>query len=88
MDPAIVELNETNYCDQKPITMEFSFREHDLLNQILNHAIDAYDLMGFYEVDMLSDDSEIKQRYNMLMEIKQRSHQLWVDRFGNPPYKN
>jgi hypothetical protein len=68
--------------------MEFSFREHDLLNQILNHAIDAYDLMGFYEVDMLSDDSEIKQRYNMLMEIKQRSHQLWVDRFGNPPYKN
>jgi hypothetical protein len=68
--------------------MEFSFREHDLLNQILNHAIDAYDLMGFYEVDMLSDDSEIKQRYNMLMEIKQRSHQLWVGRFGNPPYKN
>ena len=69
MDPAFVELNETNYCDQKPIAMHFSFQEHDLLNQILNHAIDAYDLMGFYEVDILPDDSEIKKRYDMLMDI-------------------
>lgn len=88
MDPAFVELNETNYCDQKPIAMHFSFQEHDLLNQILNHAIDAYDLMGFYEVDMLPDDSEIKKRYDMLMDIKQRSHELWMHRFDNPPYNN
>ncbi len=84
----MIELTEDNYCDQKPITMEFSFLEHDFYNEILNHAISAYDFMGFYEIDTLPDDSEIKRKYNMLMEMRERSHKLWVDRFGNPPYDN
>ncbi len=88
MDPAMIELNETNYCDQKPVTMEFSFEEHDFLNEVLNHAISAYDFLGFYEIDMLPDDSEIKRKYNMLMDIKQCSHNLWMHRFGNAPYDN
>ncbi len=88
MDPAMIELTEDNYCDQKPITMEFSFHEHDFLNEVLNHAINAYDFLGFYEIDMLPDDSEIKQKYNMLMNIKHRSHNLWMHRFDNPPYDN
>lgn len=82
------EMTEDNYCDQKPMTMEFSFKEHDLLNKVLNHAIDAYDFIGFYEIDMLSDYSEIKQGYNMLMSMKQRSCEIWMKRFDNPPYNN
>lgn len=88
MDPAMIELTEDNYCNQKPIAMEFSFQEHDFLNEVLNHAINAYDFLGFYEIDMLPDDSEIKRNYNMLMDIKQRSHNLWMHRFDNPPYDN
>ena len=88
MDPAMIELTEDNYCNQKPIAIEFSFQEHDFLNEVLNHAINAYDFLGFYEIDMLPDDSEIKRNYNMLMDIKQRSHNLWMHRFDNPPYDN
>ena len=84
----MIELTEDNYCNQKPIAMEFSFQEHDFLNEVLNHAINAYDFLGFYEIDMLPDDSEIKRKYNMLMDIKQRSHNLWMHRFDNPPYDN
>lgn len=84
----MIELTEDNYCNQKPIAMEFSFQEHDFLNEVLNHAINAYDFLGFYEIDMLPDDSEIKRNYNMLMDIKQRSHNLWMHRFDNPPYDN
>lgn len=84
----MIELTEDNYCNQKPIAIEFSFQEHDFLNEVLNHAINAYDFLGFYEIDMLPDDSEIKRNYNMLMDIKQRSHNLWMHRFDNPPYDN
>lgn len=87
MDSALVEINENNYCDQKPITMEFSFEEHDFLNDIFNHMIGVYDIT-FYEVDALPDDSLIKKRYNMLMSMKERSNHLWFVRFGNPPYNN
>ena len=84
----MIELTEENYCDQKPVTMQFSFEEHDFYNEILTHAISSYDFMGFYEIDTLPGDSEIKRKYNMLMEMRERSHKLWVDRFGNPPYNN
>ncbi|QPX48101.1 hypothetical protein PQC13_gp136 [Synechococcus phage S-SRM01] len=82
-----VELNETNYCDQQPITMEFTFEEHDLLNFILCHAIDGMDLAipCFYDLPI---DSEIRQRYELLDSMKNRSYSVWSDRFKNAPYKN
>jgi hypothetical protein len=88
LDPAMIEINETNYCDQKPITMEFSFEEHDVINIILNHALDAYDFTGYNEIFDLPDDSPIKKKYNMILELRERSHSLWMHRFDNPPYDN
>ena len=82
-----VELNETNYCDQKPVTMEFTYEEHDLLNSILCHAVDAMDLAIPHIYDF-PEDSEIRQRYEMLDSLKERSYSVWSDRFGNSPYKN
>jgi hypothetical protein len=84
----MVEINETNYCDQKPVTMEFSFLEHDLLNQVLNHVLDAYDFTGYSEIFDMPDDSPVKRKYNMILELKERSHVLWMHRFDNPPYNN
>jgi hypothetical protein len=77
-----LELDETNYCDQQPVTMEFTFEEHDLLNSILNHAIDGMDLAIPCVYDF-SEDSEIRQRYMMLDNLKNRSYSLWAQRFGN-----
>jgi hypothetical protein len=88
METPMIEINEHNYCDQKPVTIEFSFEEHSLFNDVLNHFLDIYDFVGYGEIYDLSDDSEIKKKYNMVMNMKERSHQLWAHRFDNPPYNN
>ncbi len=77
-----LELNETNYCDQTPVTMEFSFEEHDMLNSILLHASEAMDLAipSIYE---LQENSEIRQRYETVERLRQFSFALWAKRFGN-----
>ncbi len=77
-----LELNETNYCDQTPVTMEFSFEEHDLLNSILVHATDGMDL-AIPSIYDLPEDSEIRQRYETLERLRQFSFALWAKRFGN-----
>ena len=77
-----VELNETNYCDQQPVTIEFTFEEHDFLNDILRHASDGMYVAcpSFHE---LSEDSEFRQRFRMLEEMRHKSNQLWKNRFNN-----
>lgn len=77
-----LKVTEENYCDQKPVTMEFTYEEHDLLNSILCHAADAMDLAIPCIYD-LPENSEIRQRYDMLEHIKNRSYDLWKTRFGN-----
>lgn len=81
-------LTAENYCDQKPITMNFTFEEHDLLNDILNHAIESFDFVAFLDEDELPEDGEIMKRKRMLENIKNRSFQLWKTRFDSPPYNN
>ena len=67
--------------DTTPITLEFDADEHDLLNSILVHALDGMDLAITCIYD-LPEDSEILQRYEMLDRIKNRSYQLWSQRFN------
>jgi len=76
------EVNEINYCDQQPVMMEFTYEEHDLLNSILCHAVDGMDLAVPCIYD-LPEDSEIRQRYEMLEHMKNHSYLLWSIRFGN-----
>ena len=76
------ELNETNYYDQQPVMMEFTVEEHDLLNGILIHALDGMDLAIPCIYD-LQENSEIRQRYEMLEHMKNHSYSLWAQRFGN-----
>ena len=68
--------------DQSPVTLEFTYEEHDLLNSILNHAIDGMDLAVPCIYD-LPEDSEVRQRYIMLDKLKNCSYSLWSQRFGN-----
>lgn len=83
-----LELTEENYCDQKPITLSFSFEEHDLLNDILNHAIESFDFVAFFDEGELPEDGQIIKRKRMLENMKNNSFQLWKERFSNPPYDN
>jgi hypothetical protein len=77
-----VELEKTSWYDMTPVTMEFTADEHDLLNSILCHAIDGMDLAIPCIYD-LPEDSEIRQRYEMLKHMKNHSYSLWAQRFGN-----
>ena len=79
---SVTELNETNYCDQTSVTMEFTFEEHDLLNSILCHAVDGMDLAIPCIYDF-PEDTEIRRRYEMLEHMKNHSYSLWAQRFGN-----
>ena len=63
-----------------PVTMEFTADEHDLLNSILVHALDGMDLAIPCIYD-LPEDSEILQRYQMLDRMRNRSYDLWANRF-------
>ena len=83
-----IELTEDNYCDQQSVSLELSFEEHDLLNDILTHALEMYDFVGYFGIDKLPNDSEMKLRYNMLKEMRNCSLGLWQERFGNAPYNN
>ncbi len=78
------ELNADNYCNQQPVTMEFTFEEHDLLNNVLNQALDTIDFtLGNSSIYDFDKESEIRQRYMMLDEMKNRSYSIWSQRFGN-----
>ena len=83
-----IELTEDNYCDQKSVTMEFTFEEHDLLKQILIHSIDSFDIAMNGFIYELPKDSEIRQRYEMLEHMSSKICDLWKNRFGNSPYNN
>ena len=68
--------------DQSPVKMEFTYEEHDLLNNILVHAMDGMDLAIPCIYD-LPEDSESLKRYEMLERMKNQSYQLWSQRFTN-----
>lgn len=68
--------------DMTPVTMEFTVDEHDLLNNILVHALDGMYLAIPCIFD-LPEDSESLKRYEMLERMKNQSYQLWSQRFPN-----
>ena len=70
--------------DTTPITMEFTADEHDLLNSVLNHALDGMDLAIPCIYD-LGEEFEIRKRYKMLDRMKNRSYDLWANRFQTTP---
>ena len=88
MEVPMVEINETNYCNQKSITMDISFAEHDLINDALNYALSAYEFIGYMDLHELPEDSETLKKYESILAMKERFHVEWMRRFDNPPYDN
>jgi hypothetical protein len=69
--------------NENDITVTLTESQHELINEILCHAVDAMNLAAPYG-DGLWDlplDNPIVQRYDMLENMKEMFYKLWSDRF-------
>ncbi len=65
------------------ITVTLTESQHELINEILVHALDAYQLVAPYD-DGIFDlplDNTIVQRYTMIDNLREMFLELWSDRF-------
>ena len=69
--------------NENDITITLTESQHELLNEVLNHALDAINLASPYGDGMwdLPLDNPIVQRYTMLENMKEMFFELWSDRF-------
>jgi hypothetical protein len=71
--------------NENDITITLTESQHELLNEVLNHAVDAINLASPYGDGMwdLPLDNPIVQRYTMLENMKEMFFELWRDRFAD-----
>jgi hypothetical protein len=69
--------------NENDITISLTESQHELLNEILCHAVDSFNLAAPFGDGLwdLPIDNRIVQRYTMLENIREIFTQLWVDRF-------
>lgn len=67
------------------ITVTITESQHELLNDVLMHAIEAYQVVSPYDMGLhdLPIENEIVQRYTLLENMKEMFYTLWSDRFEN-----
>lgn len=68
--------------DDSPVIIEYTFEEHELLNSIMVAALDSIDTIVYGDIHDLPKDSPISIRYELLNSMRQRSLELWSNRFG------
>jgi hypothetical protein len=69
------------------ITVTLTESQHELIVDLLNHAMDAANLImpygaGSYDLPM---DNEIMQRYTMIENLRETFIELWSDRWSDVP---
>ena len=69
--------------DESPVTIEYTMEEHELLNSIRVAALDSIDTIAYGEIYDLPKDSPIRIRYELLNSMRQRSLELWSQRWDN-----
>ena len=71
--------------NENDIRITLTESQHELLNEVLNHAIEAINLASPYGDGMwdLPLDNPIVQRYTMLENMKEMFFELWRDRFAD-----
>jgi hypothetical protein len=65
------------------ITVTLTESQHELINEILHHALDTFQLVapyddGLYDIPM---ENPIIQRYTMIENLREMFYELWADRF-------
>jgi len=66
------------------ITVTLTESQHELINEILHHAMDSFQLVapyddGLYDLPM---DNPIIQRHTMIENLREMFYELWADRFA------
>lgn len=71
--------------NENDITVSLTESQHELLNEVLCHALDAVNLASPYGDGMwdLPLDNPIVQRYTMLQNMHEMFCELWADRFSD-----
>ena len=66
------------------ITVTLTESQHELINEILHHAMDSFQLVAPYD-DGLHDlpmENPIIQRHTMIENLREMFYELWADRFA------
>lgn len=75
-----------SHMEQGDIVVPLTMAEHELLNEIIIHAVDAANFAIPYCLHDLPIANEIVQRYTMIDNLRERFGILWADRFQ--PFEN
>jgi len=69
------------------ITVTLTESQHELMVDLLNHAMDAANLIMPYGAGSLDlpMDNEIVQRYTMIENLREIFLELWSDRWSDVP---
>ena len=69
--------------NENDITISLTESQHELLNEILCHAVSSVQLVSPYDDGMydLPLDNPIVQRYTMIENLREMFLELWSDRF-------
>ena len=70
-----------SHMEQGDILVPLTMAEHELMNDIILHAVEAADFTIPFCLSDLPLDNEIVQRYTMLANLRERFIYLWADRF-------
>ena len=76
-----IDTNDDAHMEQGDILVPLTMAEHELLNEIIIHAVDAANFAIPYCLADLPITNEIVQRYTMIDNLRERFGILWADRF-------
>ena len=71
--------------EQGNITVTLTEAQHELINEVLHHALDTYQLVAPYDEGLhdLPLENPMVQRYTMITNLREMFYELWADRFDS-----
>lgn len=79
--PIVEDTNDDAHIVQGDIQVTLTYAEHEMINDVLMQAVNAFDLACPYGIFDMPMDSELVQRYTMVENLRERFNTLWSDRF-------
>lgn len=81
--PIVEDTTDDSYIDQNDIQVTLTYAEHEMLNDVLNGAMEMMNFASPYGSGLhdLPLDNQIVQRYTAIDNLRERFLTLWYDRF-------
>jgi hypothetical protein len=67
--------------DESPISMQFTFEEHEALCDAISQAMESYNLISYIDLQKLPADCETRKKYELLDTLRNRVYYGWSQRF-------